>query len=370
MFVIRIQESCSIRPGCAIIPLMITKVVQIDPVHPEEKKIEEAAAVIRGGGVVAFPTETVYGLGADALLPEGAKRIYEAKGRPSDNPLIVHIADWDALERIAREIPPQARALADAFWPGPLTMILPKSDAVPRETTGGLDTVAVRMPSHPVAQALIRTSGGYIAAPSANVSGRPSPTRAEHVIEDLDGRIPLVLDGGAVGIGIESTILDLTGETPQILRPGYITEEMIANVIGAVEDDPALTVVDDTAHPKAPGMKYRHYAPRAQMTLVSGERQRVVDRINALAEENREQGIKTGVLCTAETAPQYTADFVRSIGSREDEEAVARQLYAALREFDAQGADRIYSECFSDLKIGKAVMNRLEKAAGHRIMEA
>ncbi len=348
---------------------MITKVEKINPEDPEENIIREAASIIRDGGVVAFPTETVYGLGADALQSEGAKRIYEAKGRPSDNPLIIHIADPEALLRITTKVPPAAQALAGAFWPGPLTMILPKSDEVPSETTGGLKTVAVRMPDNPVAQALICASGGFIAAPSANLSGRPSPTRAEHVLEDLDGRIPLILDGGEVGIGIESTIVDLTGEVPQILRPGYITSEMIAKVIGPVEDDPALTDTDETTHPKAPGMKYRHYAPKAELILVSGGRQSVVDRINALAAENREKKIRTGVLCTVETEPRYHADLVRSIGSREDEKSIAQHLYSLLREFDESGMDQIYSECFSELKIGKAVMNRLEKAAGHHIIE-
>ncbi len=353
----------------AIIPRMITRVEKIDPAQPEEKIIKEAAKILCGGDVVAFPTETVYGLGADALLPEGARRIYEAKGRPSDNPLIVHIADLSSLERIAREIPPEALALADAFWPGPLTMILPKSDAVPPETTGGLSTVAVRMPSHPAALALIRESGGFLAAPSANASGRPSPTRAEHVLEDLDGRIPLILDGGPVGIGIESTIVDLTGETPQILRPGYITEEMLAAVIGDVEDDPALTAADDSVSPKAPGMKYRHYAPKAELVLVDGEQNNVIDRINALAAEDRKNGSRAGVLCAVETAPHYEADLVLPIGSRDEENGIAQQLYALLREFDAQGVDKIYAESFSDLAIGKAIMNRLEKAAGHRRIE-
>ncbi len=348
---------------------MITRVEKVDPEQPEENIIKEAAKILRGGDVVAFPTETVYGLGADALRPEGARRIYEAKGRPSDNPLIIHIADWSALEQIAREVPPTARALADAFWPGPLTMILPKSDAVPSETTGGLSTVAVRMPSHPVALAIIRESGGFLAAPSANASGRPSPTRAEHVLEDLDGRIPLILDGGPVGIGIESAIVDLTGETPRILRPGYITEERIAAVIGDVEEDPALLARDGNVSPRAPGMKYRHYAPQAELTLVRGEQQAVIDRINALAAEDRKNGSKTGVLCIAETAPRYEADLVLPIGSRDDEEGIAQHLYALLREFDAQGVDRIYAEGFSDLTIGKAIMNRLEKAAGHRVID-
>ena len=205
---------------------MKTIVEKIDKNNPQGEKIREAAKIIRSGGLVAFPTETVYGLGADALLPEGAKRIYAAKGRPSDNPLIVHIADFEALDKIAAEIPEQAKILSDRFWPGPLTMIFKKRDVVPYETTGGLDTVAVRMPDHPVALELIRESGGYIAAPSANTSGRPSPTMASHVKTDLDGKIPMILDGGEVGIGIESTIIDLSEKVPMVLRPGYITREM------------------------------------------------------------------------------------------------------------------------------------------------
>ncbi len=385
---------------------MITRIMKINPQCPETDRIQTAAAILKEGGLVAFPTETVYGLGADALRPEAAKRIYAAKGRPSDNPLIVHIADFDAVYRIAREIPPQAKALADAFWPGPLTMIFQKTEAVPYETTGGLDTVAVRMPSHPAALALIRESGGYIAAPSANTSGRPSPTLAGHVWEDLSGRIPMILDGGEVGIGIESTILDLSGiamrgdgrqtadgisgrdgrrtadgisgrdgggqpaeEIPMILRPGYITREMIADVIGEVREDPGLLAEDAQVRPKAPGMKYRHYAPRAELVIVSGAPPKVAERINALAEDNRRRGEKTGVLCTAETQELYRVDFVRSMGSREDEDSIAQGLYASLREMDELGADRIYAESFSDLQIGSAVMNRLRKAAGQHIME-
>ena len=360
---------------------MITRIEKINPRIPEKDRIQRAAAILKEGGLVAFPTETVYGLGAVALQPEAAKRIYAAKGRPSDNPLIVHIADFDAVYRIAREIPPQAEALADAFWPGPLTMIFQKTEAVPYETTGGLDTVAVRMPSHPAVLALIRESGGYIAAPSANTSGRPSPTLAKHVWEDLSGRIPLILDGGEVGIGIESTIVDLSGiekdedgkwisdGIPMILRPGYITGEMIADVIGAVREDPGLLAEDAQVRPKAPGMKYRHYAPRAELVIVSGAPQKVAERINALTEENRRRGEKTGVLCASESCGQYQADIVKCIGSREDEDSIAQGLYAALREMDERGADRIYAESFSDLRIGSAVMNRLQKAAGQHIME-
>lgn len=361
---------------------MITRIEKINVEKPEKNKIEEAAQIIRQGGLVAFPTETVYGLGADALLPEGSMRIYAAKGRPSDNPLIVHIADFEALEHIVSDIPPQAKKLADAFWPGPLTMIFHKSDAVPYETTGGLDTVAVRMPSHPVALALIRESGGYIAAPSANTSGRPSPTLAQHVAEDMDGRIPMILDGGAVGIGIESTIIDLsclpknqegvlTGEEiPMILRPGYITREMLAEVIGAVQDDPGFAEVDAGIRPKAPGMKYKHYAPKGDLILVTGEENAVVEKINQLAALDKEQGIRVGVISTMETQERYQASIIKCIGSREDEDSIAKHLYGILREFDDLGVDKIYSESFATPRIGQAIMNRLLKAAGHQIIEA
>ena len=348
---------------------MNTIVEKIDTNHPNEEIIKKAAAVIRNGGLVAFPTETVYGLGADALLPEGAKRIYAAKGRPSDNPLIVHIADFDALEKITTEIPDQARALADAFWPGPLTMIFHKSDAVPYETTGGLDTVAVRMPSHPAALALIRESGGYIAAPSANTSGRPSPTLAEHVATDLDGKIPLILDGGAVGIGIESTIIDLSEEVPMILRPGYITREMLSQVIGEVKDDPGFAEVDSGVRPKAPGMKYKHYAPKADLTLISGAEAQVVNKINELTRADQAEGKKVGIICTDETCEQYCGDIIKSIGSRKDEDSIAHHLYAILREFDDLNVDRIYSESYSTPRIGQAIMNRLLKAAGHQVLK-
>lgn len=350
-----------------------TEILSKENREKNRKIIEEAAALVRAGELVAFPTETVYGLGADALQPEGAKKIYAAKGRPSDNPLIVHIADVAALRLITKHLPPQAELLAQTFWPGPLTMIFEKSDAVPYETTGGLDTVAVRMPAHPAALSLIRASGGYIAAPSANTSGRPSPTLARHVEADLGGKIPMILDGGPVGIGIESTILDLTplaaGEPPMILRPGYITAAILKNVIGPVQDDPALTSAAPDARPKAPGMKYRHYAPKAELVIVNGTAERVTETVNALSAGNRENHLSTGVICTDETAPLYHADFVRSIGSRQDEDSIARHLYAILREFDDLGADRIYSEDFSTPRIGTAIMNRLLKAAGHQILE-
>lgn len=432
--------------------------------------LADAALCLKNGGLVAFPTETVYGLGADGLNPEASKKIYAAKGRPSDNPLIVHIADLDALEELAYTNE-KAYTLAHAFWPGPLTIILPKKDIVPKETTGGLDTVAVRMPSHPAAQSLIRQSGVYVAAPSANISGRPSPTKAEHVIEDMQGRIDYIIEGGAVGIGIESTIVDLTGEVPIILRPGYITKKMLEEMIGEVAMDPALErpveMEAKGVHPKAPGMKYTHYAPKGELTLVeadveegnipsidvkevsdkngqpglelvldkkegsdrkeaeeknsqsylemasdkkegsdrkeaeeknkqpdlkrTSERKQeldrkapeekdskpvnsidaVVEKIRQLAVEKQEQGFKVGIMAPKETLSLYEgyADVVVCVGDRSRQATVAAGLYAALREFDEQGAQYIYAESFRGDGISYAIMNRLLKAAGHRIIK-
>lgn len=349
---------------------MQTKLIKIDADNPNRENMREAAEIIRSGGLVAFPTETVYGLGANALDPEASKRIYAAKGRPSDNPLIVHICRFEELESIAKEVPPQARKLADAFWPGPLTMIVWKNEKVPYETTGGMDTVAIRMPNHPVALALIGESGCMIAAPSANTSGKPSPTEAAHVALDLDGKIPMILDGGAVGIGIESTIIDLTEKVPMILRPGYITKEMLEDVLGAeVRIDPGIIAADSTKKPKAPGMKYKHYAPKADLVLVEGEQEAVVAKINELVREKQAAGLKVGVVATDETEAFYQADHVVTIGARSDEDAIARHLYKILREFDDWNVDAIYSESFSTPRIGQAIMNRLMKAAGHQVIQ-
>lgn len=348
---------------------MQTKLIKIDADDPNKEDMREAAEIIRSGGLVAFPTETVYGLGANALDPEASKRIYAAKGRPSDNPLIVHISRFEELLSIAKEVPPQAEKLADAFWPGPLTMIVWKNEKVPYETTGGMDTVAIRMPNHPVALALIDESGCMIAAPSANTSGKPSPTEAGHVALDLDGKIPMILDGGSVGIGIESTIIDLTEKVPMILRPGYITKEMLEEVLGEeVRIDPGIIAADSTKKPKAPGMKYKHYAPKADLVLVEGEQEAVVAKINALVREKQAAGLKVGVVATDETESLYQADYVVTIGARSDEDAIARHLYKILREFDDWNVDAIYSESFSTPRIGQAIMNRLMKAAGHQVI--
>lgn len=348
---------------------MQTKVIKIDTGNIDNTKIKEAAGLIRQGELVAFPTETVYGLGADALRPEASKKIYAAKGRPSDNPLIVHISKFEDFISIAKEVPEQAKKLSDAFWPGPLTMVVWKNEKVPFETTGGMDTVAIRMPNHPVALRLIEESGCLIAAPSANTSGKPSPTEASHVALDMDGRIPVILDGGPVGIGIESTIIDLTEDVPMILRPGYITKEMLESVLGQeVRIDPGIIASDSAKKPKAPGMKYKHYAPKADLVLVEGETDRVVDAINRLAAEKRDSGLKVGIISTDETKDNYQADYVVSIGARTDEDAIARHLYKILREFDDWNVDAIYSESFATPRIGQAIMNRLLKAAGHQVL--
>ncbi|MBR1471748.1 MAG: threonylcarbamoyl-AMP synthase [Lachnospiraceae bacterium] len=348
---------------------MQTEIVKVDASAPEADVITRAGETIRKGGLVAFPTETVYGLGGDALNPESSRKIYAAKGRPSDNPLIVHIARMEDLEPVCAKIPAEMLRLAEAFWPGPLTMIVPKAGGVPTETTGGLDTVAIRMPDHPVALELIRAAGGYIAAPSANASGRPSPTLAEHVAEDLDGRIEMILDGGEVGIGVESTIVDLSGEVPTILRPGYVTEEMLLRVLGKIQTDPTLMQHIEGGRPKAPGMRYRHYAPKGTMTLVEGNAKEVAEQINRMVEAAAAEGQKTGVLCTDESMGAYRADVVQSLGSREEMRAIALHLYRALREFDAQGVQVICAESFSREGFGQAVMNRLLKAAGYTVLQ-
>ena len=343
---------------------MDTKVVKTT-----EEELIEAAAILKKGGLVAFPTETVYGLGADALNEEAARKIYAAKGRPSDNPLIAHIAKKEDIEPLVREIPEAGKKLMDAFWPGPLTLIFPKSGRVPEGTTGGLDTVAVRMPSDPVARRLIELAGTPVAAPSANTSGRPSPTTAEHVRQDMDGRIEMIVDGGPVGIGVESTIVDVTGEIPMVLRPGAITMEMLKKCVGAVEIDPAiLGPVSQDFKPKAPGMKYRHYAPKADLTIVSGKTEDVVRAISRMAAERESEGLSVGIICTDETRALYPRGVVRSMGVRARQETIAHNLYAVLREFDDLNADVIYSESFEGGELSQAIMNRLCKAAGYHMM--
>ena len=349
---------------------MRAEVVAMDAEHLNMEAIQKAGKILKEGGLVAFPTETVYGLGGNALDPAASMKIYAAKGRPSDNPLIVHIADLKDLARITTEIPEGAQILAKKYWPGPLTMILPKADVVPKETTGGLDSVAVRFPSDRIAQELIKAAGGFVAAPSANTSGRPSPTMAEHVEEDLGDAIEMIIDGGQVGIGLESTIVDFTEDVPVVLRPGYISLEMLREVLGEVRMDKGLLITDSSVRPKAPGMKYRHYAPKADLSIVEGSQEEVIDCINRLTREAAAKGLKTGIIATDETRAQYASGLVLSIGSREEEETIAHHLYEVLRDFDEADVNVIYSEAFYTPRMGQAIMNRLLKAAGHKIIKA
>lgn len=348
-----------------------TVLKRIDKNYFDESQLEEAGEIIKNGGLVAFPTETVYGLGGNALDEEAAKKIYQAKGRPSDNPLIVHIADISALEELAEDVPKSAKELARAFWPGPLTMILKKSAIVPKGTTGGLSSVAIRMPNHPIALELIKKSGCYIAAPSANTSGRPSPTLAKHVEEDLSGKIDYIIDGGAVSVGLESTIIDLTGDAVMILRPGVITKEDLEKVVGNVEYDPAIMQKknEEKMVAKAPGMKYKHYAPKGKLTIIKGDIENVVKMINEQSMKKEQEGYQTGVIATEETKDRYKAGLVKSIGSRKEEKSIASNLYKVLREFDERETEYIYSESFEQGDLGQAIMNRLLKAAGYDVLE-
>ena len=347
---------------------MKTEYVDLREGKDIKEGVKKAAEIIKRGGLVAFPTETVYGLGANGLDENAVPKIYEAKGRPSDNPLILHISKLDEIEDIVKEIPKSALILAEEFWPGPLTMVFKKSERIPYRTTGGLESVAIRMPSNKIARELIEAAGVPIAAPSANSSGRPSPTKAAHVIYDLDGKIDMVIDGGEVDIGIESTIVDVTTEVPVILRPGFITEKMLSEAIGRVEIDEVVKSLspDKDLKPKAPGMKYRHYAPRGKMAIYKGSHSKVVERINE--EISKLEGKKTGVLATDETKSYYRADIIISLGSREDGESIAHNLFDALRKFDDDDVEFIYSEGFDENKLGFAIMNRLHKSAGYNII--
>ncbi len=359
---------------------METIIKKIDAANMTSDDFAEAAKLLREGKLVAFPTETVYGLGGDAFDPTASARIYAAKGRPSDNPLIVHIADIAELERLCLNVPEAAYLLADKFWPGPLTMIMKKADCIPKETTGGLDTVAVRMPSHPIARRLIQESGIPIAAPSANASGRPSTTKAEHVIEDLSGRIEMIIDGGSSDIGLESTIVDLTCSPVQILRPGYITIEMLKEVIPDVVYDRAVLKREknDNIVARAPGMKYRHYAPKGELVIYEGEPRAVVEAVYSAAAEKLDGGSRVGILASEEMAREYRSRLdgrpdkgsgavIEVVGSRENEESIAANLFDCLRRFDAEETPFIFGECFTSDNLGAAIMNRLVKAAGYHI---
>lgn len=343
---------------------METKKVVLERKALESSVIEEAAEWIRRGELVAFPTETVYGLGADARNEAAIRKIFEVKGRPSDNPLILHIAELSELDELSREVSPKARALMEKFCPGPITFVVKRSDGVSDLVTAGLDSVAVRMPSDEIARTLIRAAGCPIAAPSANVSGRPSPTDAEAVWEDLNGKIPLILDGGRTEVGLESTVVDVTGETPVILRPGKITPEEIAKVWQGVSVEEASAEV-----PRSPGQKYRHYAPKAKMTVFVGRFDDVVQRILLEEAKAELEDWKIGILCFDESRDRYRSHDVISLGSYFDKEAVSHNLYAALRQFDEWGVDVIFAETTDEKGLGLAIRNRMYKAAGGNVVE-
>ena len=325
---------------------------------------DEAARIIRDGGLLGIPTETVYGLGANALNADACRRIYEAKGRPQDNPLIIHIPEAAWLERYCREVPAAAYRLAEAFWPGPLTMILPRREIVPLRTTGGLDTVGVRCPNHPVTLEIIRRSGVPIAAPSGNLSGRPSPTTAAHMLEDMKGRIDAVVDGGPCGVGVESTIIDLTCTPPRLLRPGGLPLESLRAVLGEVAVDKAVvSKLAEGEKPRAPGMAYRHYAPKAPVTVVAGD-----PAASAAYIRDHLTG-RSGVICFREYTGLFDGHIVHNLGSQTDKAEQARRVFDALRTFDETDVAEIWAQCPDSQGLGLAVENRLKKAAGFHVIQ-
>jgi len=349
---------------------MKTHVLKVDPSAPDLQKIRMAAEVLRSGGLVAFPTETVYGLGANALDEKAVLRIFEAKQRPADNPLIVHIADLEDVYVLTEHLPPKALDLMERFWPGPLTLLLPRSELVPDITTAGLNTVAVRMPSHPIAHMLIEEAEVPVAAPSANLSGRPSPTTAAHVLQDLAGKIEMVIDGGEVEFGLESTILDLTSTPPTLLRPGPITVEELKEILGEISVHPVARAEEppEKVIALAPGMKYRHYAPKAKVVLVEGPVDAMVRRIREMAKEYTQMSRRVGIMATAETAHNYEGQYVEIVGERQRPKTIAKNLFKTLRKFDEKGVDIVIAEGLEPIGVGLAIMNRLRKAAGQEIV--
>ncbi len=343
---------------------MHTERFVIEDIKRDHEKLEKAAKLIKNGSLVAIPTETVYGLGANALDPNAVKRIFAVKGRPQDNPLILHIADPADLNRYCAKVPQEAIALADRFWPGPLTMILQRTSAIPDIVTAGLETVAIRCPDHPAALEVIRLAGVPVAAPSANVSGRPSPTRAAHVLEDLNGKIAAVIDGGSCKGGLESTIIDLSAGRPRLLRPGLITPEQLEEVIGPIDlDKSVFGALKEGEIVRAPGMKYRHYAPRAQVILLRGEIEKAAAYVNQLDPKT------TAVLCFDEEARYFKTETICSYGGAHDYKAQASRLFSCLRVLDLDRIETIYARCPDQSGAGLAVANRLGKAAGFKILE-
>lgn len=343
---------------------MQTRILKINPTKPQISRIKQAVQLIRKGEVVAFPTETVYGLGANALNPSAVKKIFEAKGRPADNPLIIHIHDKEDLKRLARDIPEITEKIIEKFWPGPLTIVLKKSKIVPKITTGGLDTVAIRMPKNKIANLLIKESGVPLAAPSANFFGRPSPTLAKHVSEDLAGRISLILDGGKTKIGIESTVIDLTSKTPMLLRPGGITLEQIQEILGAIKIHPIIKGKKSKLIHRSPGMKYKHYSPNAKVILIEGTIQDADKKILQLTNKFKKQQKRVGIMSTQRNYI-HKADMIRFVGNSPNK--IAANLFKVFREFDEGKIDIILVHGISKKGLGLGIMNRLSKAAHKKI---
>lgn len=361
-----------------------TIIIEIDAKNIDDRLIEQCAKILREGGIVAFPTETVYGLGADALNSEAVKSIFVAKGRPSDNPLIIHISQTKDILPLVKEIPEKAYEIMEEFWPGPLTLIFKRNDIVPHETSGGLPTVAIRIPNHPIAIRLIEKSGIPIAAPSANISGGVSPTEAEHVIKDLMGKVDAIIVGGDCNVGIESTVLDITGQVPVVLRQGVITRKMLENVLKeAVVDLSAENSNKIREGFHSPGIKYTHYSPSAEMIIVQGNLENMVTKINELKIKHGKEGKKIGIICTDETKNRYEENaeeikngyegiagkvIIKSLGSREHPETIAANLFRTLRGFDKTDVEIILCESVDDAEIGQAIMDRLKKASGNHII--
>ena len=348
---------------------METKVAIIKDINKDIKFIEEAARVIKDGGTVAFPTETVYGLGANALNEDSVKKIFIAKGRPQDNPLIVHVSSKD-ISSLVKEVPPIAQELINKFWPGPLTIILEKKDIIPNMTSADLDTIGIRMPNSEIALKLIELSDRPIAAPSANISGRPSPTEVERCIDDLDGRVDYIIGGESSDIGVESTIIDCTVNPPLILRPGGITLEMLREIDSNIDIDKALKSKPSAdLKPKAPGMKYRHYAPKAHLKIIRGKNEKTIEIIREMLENNIEKNSEVAVLTTDENLNRFDKGNIISLGSEKDLNQIAKNLFEALRKCDDLGVQYILCQGFEEKGVGVAIMNRLSKAAGYDIID-
>lgn len=348
---------------------MKTKVEIINEDNIDSSIMEEAGDIIKDGGLVVFPTETVYGLGANAMNEQAVEKIFMAKGRPQDNPLIVHVADFN-IEKYVMEIPDIAKRIMNKFWPGPITVILNKSSFIPDVTSAGLNSVGIRMPSNKIARELIRCSGVPIAAPSANISGRPSPTDVERCIEDLNEKVDMILGGDKSEVGVESTVIDCTVTPPCILRPGGITLEMLRELDEKIYIDPAImSKPKKDFKPKAPGMKYRHYAPKAPLKIVSGDIEKTIEKIDEMMQNYIDEGKKVGIMATDETKNRYTKGTVISLGSRNDMKSIGKNLFEVLRKFDDENVDIILSEAFPEKGLGVAVMNRLNKSAGFDIIK-